>query len=124
MTPWDVPGGILTPGISVTIHDVKVEGDKKKHVPDDKIYNNNDDIRDKVARGNTVLEIRNNVTNTNEFDMVIFALKKFTGGMGDEDEDQPEDDLTWQNYFLKPISEVNKVQCCQKNYFHKIRFYQ
>jgi len=34
--------------------------------------------------------------------------------MGDEDEDQPEDDLTWQKYFLKPLSEVDKVVCMTK----------
>ena len=26
---------------------------------------------------------------------VVFALKKFTGGMGDEDEDQPDSNKTW-----------------------------
>ena len=83
---------------------MKVGGDK--YGPDDKIYNNNADIRDKVARGNTVMELIDVSTNTIHHDMVVFALRKFTGGMGDEDEDQPDDDHTWQKYFLKPISEA------------------
>ncbi len=29
------------------------------------------------------------------YDDIIFALKKFTGGMGDEDEEQPGDNKTW-----------------------------
>ena len=92
----------------MTVHDVKVGGDK--YGPDDKIYNNNADIRDKVARGNTVLEIQDMVTDTLSHDMVVFALKKFTGGMGDEDEDQPDDEYTWQKYFLKPMSEARILQ--------------
>ena len=28
--------------------------------------------------------------------MVVFALRKFTGGMGDEDESQPEDETVWK----------------------------
>ena len=93
VTSCDVPGGILPQGCVVTIHDVKVGGEKGSHGPDDKIYNNNPDIRDRVARGNTVLEIHNTTAKTVNHDMVIFALRKFTGGLGDEDEDQPENDL-------------------------------
>jgi len=114
VTSWTVPYGILPQGISITLHDVKVSGEGKRHVPDDKIYNNNDDIRDKVARGNTVLQIHDTHNKTIEYDMAVFALKKFTGGMGDEDEDQPDNDLVWQKYFLKPLEEVTKVVCMIK----------
>ena len=31
----------------------------------------------------------------------IFLI--FAGGMGDEDENQPENDLVWQKYFLRPL---------------------
>ena len=68
-----------------------------------------------MARGNTILEIKNIAPGeTVEHDMVVFALKKFTGGMGDEDEDQPEDDHVWQKYFLKPIDQVTRVVCMIK----------
>lgn len=36
----------------------------------------------------------------------MILSRKFTGGMGDEDEEQPENDLVWKKYFLKPV-EVN-----------------
>ena len=30
-------------------------------------------------------------------------------GMGDEDEDQPESNLVWLNYFLKPIENATQI---------------
>ena len=115
VTPWQVPDGILPPGYSGTLHDVKVgETDKKYGGPDDKIYNSSPEIRDKVARGNTVLELHHEATQQTQHDMVVFALKKFTGGMGDEDEEQPEDDLVWQRYFLAPLHQVSQVVCMTK----------
>jgi hypothetical protein len=110
----DVPYGILPPGVTVKLHDAKVFGGMNSHGPDDKIYNNDAEIRDKVARGNTVMEIHSTTTGQTNHDMVVFALKKFTGGMGDEDEDQPENDLVWQRYFQKPLEEVRKVVCMIK----------
>lgn len=32
---------------------------------------------------------------------VIFALKKFTGGLGDDDDCDNEDEAVWQKYFTK-----------------------
>ena len=49
--------------------------------PDDKVYNANKDLREKVARGNSVLYINDLESNTIEQDCIIFALRKFTGGM-------------------------------------------
>ena len=57
----------------------------------------------KIARGNTLLSMRNAATNTSTLEFVVFALRKFTGGMGDEDENQPEDETVWKRYFLKPF---------------------
>ena len=111
VTPWQVPDGILPPGYTGTLHDVKVGAtDKKYSGPDDKIYNSNPEIREKVARGNTVLELHHKASQHTEHDMVVFALKKFTGGMGDEDEEQPENDLVWQRYFLAPLDQVRAGQ--------------
>ncbi len=42
-----------------------------------------------------MLFINDHETNESYYDNVIFALKKFTGGMGDEDEEQPDDNKTW-----------------------------
>ena len=35
-------------------------------------------------------------------------------GMGDEDEDQPESNLVWLNYFLKPIENATQIICTEK----------
>lgn len=37
---------------------------------------------------------------------VIFALKKFTGGLGDDDDCDNEDEAVWQKYFTKVKVEV------------------
>ena len=34
--------------------------------------------------------------------------------MGDEDEDQPESNLVWLNYFLKPIENATQIICTEK----------
>ncbi len=31
------------------------------------------------------------------------------GGMGDEDENQPENDLVWQKYFLRPLQAIQYI---------------
>ena len=41
------------------------------------------------------------------YDLLIYAMRKFTGGLGDEDEiDRSEND--WQKYFLKDINNLEK----------------
>ena len=107
-----VPQGVMPLGKVATLLDVKVQG--KKYGPDDALYNSSAELRDRIARGNTVLRMEETRTGKTSLDMVIFALKKFTGGMGDEDEDQPEDNLVWQRYFLRPMEEVRKVVCVTK----------
>ena len=47
--------------------------------PDDKVYNENEELRQKVARGNTILYVHDTECNKVEYDGVIFALRKFTG---------------------------------------------
>ena len=106
-----VPWGILPQGLVGKLLDVKVGG---KAGPDDKMYNSSADLRDKIARGNTVLQLEDTRTGKVTKDMVVFALKKFTGGMGDEDEDQPENEQVWQKYFLSPMQAVDKVVCVTK----------
>lgn len=106
-----VPPGILPQGLCGKLLDVKVGG---KFGPDDAMYNSSADLRDRIARGNTVLQLEDVRTGKVSKDMVTFALKKFTGGMGDEDEDQPENEQVWQRYFLSPMDEVEKVVCVIK----------
>ena len=106
-----VPPGILPQGLVGKLLDVKVGG---KFGPDDAMYNSSAELRDRIARGNTVLQLEDVRTGKVSKDMVTFALKKFTGGMGDEDEDQPENEQVWQRYFLSPMEEVEKVICVTK----------
>ena len=75
-----VPKGILSDGEAggtATLADIKVSGGKRR-VPDDKIYNENPDLRLRVARGNTVL-VTTKPDGTVSHDGVVFALRKFTG---------------------------------------------
>ena len=43
-------------------------------------YNAHKELREKVARGNSVLQIHDVEKNKTEYDCIIFALRKFTGG--------------------------------------------
>jgi len=43
---------------------------------------------------------------------LTFALRKFSGGMGDEDDNESQN--MWQNYFIKPIDVADKVVVTQK----------
>ena len=53
------------------------------------MYNKYEDLRDKVARGNTVLYLNDMQEGKVSYDNLVFALRKFTGGMGDEDDFNP-----------------------------------
>ena len=107
----DVPDGVLPDGIKSSLIDVKVGG--KKREPDDAMYNRCRDLRVKVARGNTVWYVNGDGRGVRH-DTVVFALRKFTGGMGDEDQDQPENDRVWKDYFLGPFPETRRVVCTLK----------
>jgi hypothetical protein len=110
----DIPGGILPNKLNGSLTDIKVGG-KGKFGPDDKLYNNSKDLREKVARGNTVLYLAEaGHASKPTRDNVIFALRKFTGGMGDEDEDQPDTNKTWMSYFLRPVEAAERVICTHK----------
>ena len=45
------------------------------------------------------------------FNLAVVCL---IGGMGDEDEHQPENNLVWKKYFLRPYDEVERVVCTDK----------
>ena len=87
----------------------------KKREPDDKLYNTHEVLRHKVARGNTILYVHDTEKNLLSYHCVVFALRKFTGGMGDEDEDQPDSNKTWLNYFLKPLGKYRPGHTVWKN---------
>jgi hypothetical protein len=60
------------------------------------------------------LYLHDTSANTLQYDCVIFALRKFTGGVGDEDENQPQNDLSWKDYFHQPPETAHKVVCTRK----------
>ena len=86
------------------LQDVQVAG--KRREPDDKIYANNEKIRALVARGNTLLSFRRNGA-----DVLCFPLQgmmKFTGGMGDDDDqDDGGDNVTWKRFFTRPSEDAD-----------------
>lgn len=66
-----------------------------------------------VARGNSVLELHKQGSKEVWYIFLVFALKKFSGGMGDED-DSPGYQNLWQNYFLRSKEHAVKVICTKK----------
>ncbi|XP_021968652.1 uncharacterized protein LOC110863611 [Folsomia candida] len=109
-TETPVSDGILPKGYKGILIDVKVHGNKG---PDDKLYATSADLRNKVARGNCVLELQKQGSNEIWYMFLVFALKKFSGGMGDEDESPGYQNL-WQNYFLQTTEHAVKVICTKK----------
>ena len=104
----DVPPAIIR---GAALVDVKVGvGSGRRRQRDDVIYNENEDIRRRVARGNCVLRLSGQRPL-----LLIHALKKFTGGMGDEDDDSAgRDDSTWCRYFLRSVEDTTRVVLTQK----------
>lgn len=103
-----VPAQVIPGG--ATLVDVKVGGRKRE--PDDRIYNKSADIRRKVARGNCVLQLPDGVNLC-----MVHALRKFTGGMGDEDDgDDGADDAStlWRRYFLRDPETADRLVLTQK----------
>lgn len=103
----EVPAGILQDGYSATLEDIRV----LSRGPDDHIYSKNPDIRKWIPRGTTIMHLKGDVE---WFDVVIYANKKFIGGIGDEDECQPEDGEEWRDYCLEDPDTANSVICMEK----------
>eukprot|EP00096_Caligus_rogercresseyi_P001112 TRINITY_DN11738_c0_g1_i1.p1 TRINITY_DN11738_c0_g1~~TRINITY_DN11738_c0_g1_i1.p1 ORF type:complete len:429 (+),score=49.85 TRINITY_DN11738_c0_g1_i1:72-1358(+) len=96
-----VPSGILS--TESHLLDVKVFG----RGPDDKIYQNNPLIRQRVARGNAVLKIIDSEGNVH-YRPLVFALKKFSGERS-VDEDIVEEATEADLYFLQPLSRTKEI---------------
>jgi len=106
----DVPDGILPKGATGRLHDVKVF---TCHGPDDALYDSQPDLREKVARGNCFLEVCEHGGNSTVI-CIIHALKKFTGGLGDDDDRTSESDFIWQRYFTQPFDTAKAIVCTIK----------
>jgi hypothetical protein len=90
------------------IHDVRIEC----RGPDDKVFDKDAAIRAKVARGNCILETTG-LNRKKEYDFLIFALRKFTGGLGDED-DVDRKQHEWNKYFLDDIVKTKSIVSTRK----------
>ncbi|XP_043223393.1 uncharacterized protein LOC122382292 isoform X3 [Amphibalanus amphitrite] len=102
-----VPQSILS---GAQLIDVKVGTAGRHRKPDDTIYNRSAEIRRQVARGNCVLRLPDG-----RLLCLTHALKKFTGGMGDEDDDlSGGDDSTWRRYFLRSPEAAERLVLTQK----------
>ncbi|XP_055998001.1 uncharacterized protein LOC130047336 [Ostrea edulis] len=104
-----IPIGVLPSGLEGEIIDVKVF---TKRGPDDAIYDKNREIRKRVARGNSFLHIDKGPESGTR--CVLQAMKKFTGGLGDDDDRDMGDNLVWKKYFTRPIEEAAKVIATKK----------
>lgn len=106
----DVPGGIMPKGTTGLLHDVKVF---TRHGPDDALYDCQQDLREKVARGNCFLEVCKRDSDSTVM-CVIYALKKFTGGLGDDDDRTSGSDFIWQRYFMQSFDTAKTIVCTKK----------
>jgi len=106
----DVPDGILPKGTKGRLRDVKVFA---RHGPDDALYDCDQDLRERVARGNCFLEVLQQNGELTTI-CVIHALKKFTGGLGDDDDRTSGPDIVWQRYFTQPLDTAKVVLSTKK----------
>lgn len=112
-----VPDGIIKGGDKFVLHDIKVNPPrikKGRKVMDDDIYDLFEHTRTYVPRGLSILEkIPANDKEKSEYHIVVYAMKKFTGGPGDEDEEEEEEEpaddganlqgkAKWEYYFIEP----------------------
>ncbi|KAK4307531.1 hypothetical protein Pmani_020678 [Petrolisthes manimaculis] len=102
----EVPAGVMIQGQKARLVDIRVNAKGK---PDDTVYRKNKDIRELIPRGFTVLEIEGREDTT-----VIFGFKKFSGGIGDEDENQPETNDQWREYCTADPETATKMVCITK----------
>ena len=83
------------------------------------MYTRHSDIQANIPRGMTLLVTKPKVGEEGSLgdhctDVVIFANRKFTGGIGDEDDEQPNTDEEWKKFFLKPSEEASLVASTEK----------
>ncbi|XP_059169816.1 uncharacterized protein LOC131951425, partial [Physella acuta] len=80
--------------------------------PDDSIYDTYTLVRDGFARGNCFLRITRGPNKGSR--CILYALKKFTGGLGDDDDRDKGDNVTWKKYFIKPLDAAKRVVATRK----------
>ncbi|KAK7498835.1 hypothetical protein BaRGS_00009927 [Batillaria attramentaria] len=106
---FPVPAGVLPKDCNCgELLDVKVAS----RGPDDAVYDANQMIRQRVARGNCFLRIDGGPYRGSR--LVLYGLKKFTGGLGDDDDRDRGDNHTWHRYFTKPMESAARLVATRK----------
>ena len=113
----DVPAGILPSGLSGKLHEIKVNprgyGKKKGPPTDDACYEQEEKVRRLVPRGLCFIEVFDGGTPLLQ-GPACFAMRKFSGGLGDEDnEDGKGTAERWKCFFPRPANEASVV-CASK----------
>jgi len=109
VTRTDVPSAILPSSIaSATLCDVKVHP-KRRGQPDDEIYLQHAEIRRYVPRGLCLLEYVDRRTSSSSTAVLVSAMHKFSGGMGDEDDTDVTDEQEWRHFFIAPLEDTATI---------------
>ena len=103
-----VPLFILPKGLSADLTDVRVNC----YGSDDKMYEKNRVLREKVARGNCFVEFFGKEKLNGG--CVIRGLSKFSGGYWDDDDVQNNDHAGWSRYFLSTPEKATSVVAMEK----------
>lgn len=128
-----MPGIVLPEGVAeASLADVKAS--PPRYESDDTLYCSQPEIRQRVARGNSVLKVTYDDGRC-ESRMVLQSFRKFTGSLGDEDDDlkmaegqhaadaaarsdkktkpamapAAQSALRWKQFFLQPTSNVTSA---------------
>ena len=100
------------------LYDVRVNPDRRMRT-DDAVYERDEEVRERVARGNCFLQLAADTANEYH-ECAVQALRKFTGGLGDDDDITDQDDMAddedvaWKRFFLKPIEQAARFVSMEK----------
>ncbi|CAF0915718.1 unnamed protein product [Rotaria sp. Silwood1] len=81
--------------------------------PDDKLYDRDEQLRQRLPRGCTLIQCKLKDEAHPRLDFGLFALRKFSGGLGDDD-DREDDNQGWLRYFLEHPQTASQIICTRK----------
>ena len=127
-----IPTGVLKKGWKGIIHEIKVNprgyGKRKGPPTDDAVYEGEEKVRRLVPRGCCFVELFLPTKDGPAADSSlilpgVFAMRKFSGGLGDEDDDSKNGGTStttakavdrWAAFFTRPIEDAKVVVCAKK----------
>ncbi|CAF0805884.1 unnamed protein product [Adineta ricciae] len=105
-----IPSSILGPKI---VEGELIDARISCRGPDDKLYDRDAQLRQRLPRGCTLMQCRLKDEAQPRLDFVVFALRKFSGGLGDDD-DREDDNQAWLRYFLENPRTASQIICTKK----------